>query len=58
MEKEKTWRTANAMRVSPPCLLRFVRSSAGVPFGANVAFPTRPAMIAHVASSAAPVRSD
>lgn len=57
-ENENTCRTAKAMSVSPPCLLRTVSWSAGVPAGASVKWPTRPAMSAQTPSMIEPVRRD
>lgn len=46
-EKEKTCRIAKAMRTSPPCLFRGDNSEDGVPVGARVKCPTRPALYHH-----------
>ena len=58
IENENTCRTANAMSVSPPRRLRAVSWSAGVPVLARVKCPTRPAMMAQVASMTEPVRRE
>lgn len=58
MEYENTCKTAKVIRASPPALLRGVSWLTGVPDGARVKCPTRPAMMAHVASSKAPVSND
>jgi hypothetical protein len=54
----KTWRTTNAINVSPPCLFLLVSNAVAVPGGANVKCPTRPATSAQIASSKAPIKRD
>ena len=58
MAYTNTCRTAKAIKVSPPLLLRGVSSLAGVPEGANVKWPTSPAMRAQMASRMAPRSKD